>query len=77
MLERGHEMNWESVEGNWKEFRGRVREQWGRLTNDEVDVIGGRRDRLVGKLQEHYGIAREEAERQVREWIDMLEVSRP
>lgn len=70
-------MNWESVEGNWKEFRGRVREQWGRLTNDEVDVIGGRRDRLVGKLQEHYGIAREEAERQVREWIDMLEVSRP
>jgi uncharacterized protein YjbJ (UPF0337 family) len=70
-------MNWESVEGNWKEFKGRVREQWGRLTNDEVDVIGGRRDRLVGKLQEHYGIAREEAERQVREWIDMLEVSRP
>jgi len=70
-------MNWESVEGNWKEFRGRAREQWGRLTNDEVDVIGGRRDRLVGKLQEHYGIAREEAERQVREWIDMLEVSRP
>ena len=70
-------MNWESVEGNWKEFKGRVREQWGRLTNDEVDVIGGRRDRLVGKLQEHYGIAREEAERQVREWTDMLEVSRP
>jgi len=70
-------MNWESVEGNWKEFRGRVREQWGRLTNDEVDVIAGRRDKLVGKLQEHYGIAREEAERQVREWIDMLEVSRP
>ena len=70
-------MNWESVEGNWKEFRGRAREQWGRLTNDEVDVIGGRRDRLVGKLQEHSGIAREEAERQVREWIDMLEVSRP
>lgn len=70
-------MNWESVEGNWKEFKGRVREQWGRLTNDEVDVIEGRRDRLVGKLQEHYGIAREEAERQVREWIDMLEVSRP
>lgn len=70
-------MNWETVQGNWKEFRGRVREQWGRLTNDEVDVIEGRRDKLVGKLQEHYGIAREEAERQVREWTDMLEVSRP
>lgn len=70
-------MNWETIEGSWKEFRGRVREQWGRLTNDDVEVIAGRRDKLVGKLQEHYGIAREEAERQVREWTDMLEVPRP
>jgi uncharacterized protein YjbJ (UPF0337 family) len=70
-------MKWDTVEGSWKEFKGRVREQWGRLTNDEVDVIAGRRDKLVGKLQEHYGISREEAERQVREWTDMLEVSRP
>jgi len=70
-------MNWDTIEGNWKEFKGRVREQWGRLTNDEVDVIGGRQDKLVGKLQEHYGIARDEAERQVREWTDTLEVSRP
>jgi len=70
-------MNWESIEGNWRQLKGRVREQWGRLSNDEVDVIAGRRDKLVGKLQEHYGIAREEAERQVREWTDMLEVSRP
>jgi uncharacterized protein YjbJ (UPF0337 family) len=69
-------MNWDQIEGNWKEFKGKVREQWGRLTNDEVDVIAGRRDQLVGKLQEHYGIAREDAERQVREWTDMLEVSR-
>ncbi len=70
-------MKWDTVEGSWNEFKGRVREQWGRLTNDEVDVIAGRRDKLVGKLQEHYGISREEAERQVREWTDMLEVSRP
>jgi uncharacterized protein YjbJ (UPF0337 family) len=70
-------MNWDAVEGNWKQIKGRVREQWGRLTNDEVDVIAGRRDKLIGKLQEHYGIAREEAERQIREWADMLEVSRP
>jgi uncharacterized protein YjbJ (UPF0337 family) len=69
-------MNWDAVEGNWKQIKGRVREQWGRLTNDEVDVIAGRRDKLIGKLQEHYGIAREEAERQIREWADMLEVSR-
>ncbi|HLQ66386.1 MAG TPA: CsbD family protein [Candidatus Limnocylindrales bacterium] len=70
-------MNWDTIEGDWKQFRGRVREQWGRLTNDDVDVIAGRRDKLVGKLQEHYGVARDEAERQVREWTDMLEVSRP
>lgn len=70
-------MKWDTVEGSWNEFKGRVREQWGRLTNDEVDVIAGRREKLVGKLQEHYGISREEAERQVREWTDMLEVSRP
>ncbi len=70
-------INWDTVEGGWNEFKGRVREQWGRLTHDDVDVIAGRRDQLVGKLQEHYGIAREEAERQVREWTDMLEVSRP
>ena len=70
-------MKWDTVEGSWNEFKGRVREQWGRLTNDEVDVIAGRRDKLVGKLQEHYGISREDAERQVREWTDMLEVPRP
>ena len=70
-------MNWDEIEGNWKQFKGRVREQWGRLTNDEVDIIGGRREKLVGKLQEHYGIARDDAERQIREWTDMLEVNRP
>lgn len=70
-------MNWDAVEGNWKQIKGRAREQWGRITNDEVDVIAGRRDKLIGKLQEHYGIAREEAERQIREWADMLEVSSP
>jgi len=77
MVRRADLMNWDTIEGDWKQFRGRVREQWGRLTNDDVDVIAGRRDKLVGKLQEHYGVARDEAERQVREWTDMLEVSRP
>ena len=70
-------MTWDYVEGNWNELKGRVREQWGRLTHDELDTIAGRREKLVGKLQEHYGIAREEAERQIREWTDMLEVTRP
>jgi uncharacterized protein YjbJ (UPF0337 family) len=62
-------MNWDRIEGNWKQFKGRVREHWGKLTEDDVDVIHGRRDQLVGKLQEKYGIAREEAEKQVADFL--------
>ena len=59
-------MNWIQVEGNWTQFKGKVKEQWGRLTDDQLDVIAGRRDQLVGRIQEAYGIGREEAERQIR-----------
>lgn len=58
-------MNWDRIEGNWKQFTGKVKEQWGKLTDDEIHVIGGKRDQLVGKIQEHYGIAKDEAEKQV------------
>ena len=61
-------MNWDQLEGNWKTFRGTIREKWGRLTDDDLDVIGGKRDQLVGRLQKAYGIAKEEAEKQVREF---------
>jgi uncharacterized protein YjbJ (UPF0337 family) len=61
-------MNWDRIEGNWKQVRGKVKEQWGNLTDDHIDVIAGKRDQLVGKIQESYGIARDEAERQVAEW---------
>jgi len=61
-------MNWDRVQGNWKQMRGKVQEQWGKLTNDDLDLIEGRRDQLLGKLQERYGILRDEAEKQVREW---------
>ena len=54
-------MNWDQVEGN-------VKEQWGKLTDDEVDVIAGKRDQLAGKIQETYGISKEEAERQLSDW---------
>lgn len=63
-------MNWERIEGNWKQFKGRVIEQWGRLTDDDIDVIDGQSEQLVGKLQERYGIAKDEAERQVKTWAD-------
>ncbi len=61
-------MNWDRIEGNWKQFTGRVKEQWGKLTDDDIDVIGGKRDQLVGKIQESYGIGKDEAERQVDNW---------
>ena len=66
-------MNWDRIEGNWKQFRGKVIEHWGKLTDDDVDVIRGRRDQLVGKMQEKYGIAREEAERQVASFLTSLD----
>jgi uncharacterized protein YjbJ (UPF0337 family) len=58
-------MNWDRVEGNWKQFRGKVKEQWGKLTDDDLDVIAGKRDQLLGRIQERHGIAKDEAERQV------------
>ena len=59
-------MNWDRIEGNWKQVRGKMKEQWGKLTDDDFDVIAGKRDQLVGRIQESYGISKDEAERQVR-----------
>lgn len=63
-------MNWDQIEGNWKQFSGKVREQWGKLTDDELTEIAGKRDQLVGKIQNRYGIAKEEAEKQVKKFED-------
>ncbi len=65
-------MNSDRIEGNWKQLKGKVKEQWGKLTDDELDVIEGRREQLAGRIQERYGLAREEAERQVRDWEKRL-----
>ena len=61
-------MNWDRIEGNWKQAKGKVVEQWGKLTDDDLDVVAGRREQLAGKIQERYGCAKEEAERQVTDW---------
>ena len=61
-------MNWDRIEGNWKTFKGQVQQQWGKLSNDDLDVIAGQREELVGRVQNAYGLARDEAERQVTEW---------
>ena len=67
-------MNWDQVEGAWKQVRGRVREQWGKLTDDDLDVVSGRRDALIGKIQERYGKARDEVDREVQDWSDRLTI---
>jgi uncharacterized protein YjbJ (UPF0337 family) len=61
-------MNWDRVEGNWKTFKGQVKQQWGKLTDDDLDVISGKREELIGRIQNAYGLARDEADRQVSEW---------
>lgn len=65
-------MNWDQIEGKWKEFKGQAKVKWGELTDDELDIAEGRRDQLVGKIQQKYGIAKEEAERQVDDWSNKL-----
>ncbi|MBI3802981.1 MAG: CsbD family protein [Nitrospirae bacterium] len=59
-------MNSDQIEGNWKQFKGKIKEKWGKLTDDDIQVISGKRDTLIGKLQERYGIAKEEAEAQLK-----------
>jgi uncharacterized protein YjbJ (UPF0337 family) len=62
-------MNWDRIEGNWKQFKGSAKEQWGKLTDDQLDVTAGLRDKLVGRIQQAYGITKEESEEQVSLWL--------
>jgi len=62
-------MDWNRIEGNWKQFSGKVKEQWGKLTDDEVTQINVSREQLEGRIQERYGFARDEARRQVDDWL--------
>lgn len=61
-------MNWDRIAGNWKQVSGRAVEQWGKLSKDDFDVVAGRREILAGKIQERYGVAKEEAESQIAAW---------
>jgi len=69
-------MNRNEMEGNWKQFKGHVQEKWGELTDDDLDEIRGRREILVGKVQERYGKAEEEASKEVDEFFDSMEDNR-
>jgi len=65
-------MNWDQIEGKWKEMKGQLREKWGNLTDDDLEMIAGRRDQLIGRLQVRYGIAKEDASKQVDEFVSSL-----
>lgn len=62
-------MNWDRIKGNWKQFKGQAHATWGRLTDDDLDVVAGERERLAGRLQERYGYAKERAEREIDTWL--------
>lgn len=65
-------MDWNRVEGNWKQLKGTVQEQWGKLTDDDLDVIAGNREQLEGKIQERYGYELDQARREVDAWNNQL-----
>jgi uncharacterized protein YjbJ (UPF0337 family) len=69
-------MNWDQMEGKWKQYKGQAKEKWGKLTDDDLDVIDGRRQQLVGRIQERYGIAKDAAEKQADEFVKALEEER-
>jgi uncharacterized protein YjbJ (UPF0337 family) len=62
-------MNWNQIEGNWSEFKGKVQQQWGKLTNDDLDVVEGNRKELAGKIRKNYGKSEEEAEKEIDDWL--------
>ena len=65
-------MNWDQIEGNWKQLKGNVQQKWGKLTDDQLDVIAGKREQLSGKIQEVYGTAKDEVEKELTHWQSML-----
>ena len=65
-------MNWDQIAGNWKQFTGQVKEKWGKLTDDDLTTIAGKRDQLAGILQERYGYAKEKAEKELDEFLKAM-----
>ncbi len=65
-------MNWDRIEGNWKEIKGKAKQQWGKLTDDDLDVAAGRREELEGLLQNRYGYAKDKAKTEIDAWIGRM-----
>ena len=65
-------MNWDQIKGEWLQLKGQVKSKWGKLTDDDVTTISGKKDQLIGRIQVRYGILKDEAEKQVDEWLGQL-----
>lgn len=65
-------MNWDQLEGKWRQVKGSAKQQWGKFTDDDIEYIAGHRESLIGKLQERYGWAKEEAQRKADEWMKSM-----
>ena len=61
-------MNWDRAAGDWKQLKGKVKQKWAKLTDDDLTYVDGQRDQLLGRIQERYGIAKDQAEKQLKEW---------
>ncbi len=66
-------MNWDRIQGNWKQFTGKAKQQWGKLTDDDLTYVNGRREELLGRIQNAYGVTKDEAERQLNQWESNLD----
>jgi uncharacterized protein YjbJ (UPF0337 family) len=62
-------MNWDQIEGNWKQFKGKAKQQWSKLTDDDLGQISGKREELVGVVQERYGYQKDQAEKEIDNWL--------
>jgi uncharacterized protein YjbJ (UPF0337 family) len=70
-------MNWEQIEGKWSQIKGSVKQKWGKLTDDDLAFINGSRDKFIGRLEERYGISKEQAQKQIEEWTSKVPATRP
>ena len=70
-------MNWDQIEGKWKQFKGSAKQNWGKLTDDDLDYISGSRDKLIGKIQERYGMQKEDAQKRVDQWCETVPENEP
>jgi uncharacterized protein YjbJ (UPF0337 family) len=72
-----HTMDWNELKGSWKQMKGTVRQKWAKLTDDDVEYVGGSSERLLGKVQERYGMAKDAAKREIDDWISGLNRNNP